>query len=80
MNPCGGLGDLPKTIPPPPSRKKTLLLAPLYGALLRLGFLSRFKQKGKKDLAMNMLFIIFRGWDLDLYFYSFKMPLFEILF
>lgn len=29
---------------------------------------------------MNVLFIIFRGWDLDLYFYSFKMPLFEILF
>ena len=29
---------------------------------------------------MNLLFIIFRGWDLDLYFYFFQMPLFEILF
>lgn len=38
------------------------------------------KGKKKKDLDMNVLFIIFRGWDLDLYFYSFEMPLFEILF
>lgn len=37
-------------------------------------------ERKEKDLAMNLLFILFRGWDLDLYFYSFKMPLFEILF
>lgn len=51
-------------------------------------FLSRFQheggkkntQKKQKDLARNSLFIILRGWDLDLYFYSFEMPLFEIHF
>lgn len=50
-------------------------------------FLSRFQHEGgkkhkkkQKDLARNSLFIILRGWDLDLYFYSFEMPLFEIHF
>ncbi|XP_040389604.1 transcription factor HES-4 isoform X1 [Cygnus olor] len=73
-----------------PERKGTkLCLAPLYGALLWSGFSFFLKKKKhrmedlkkkKKDLDMNVLFIIFRGWDLDLYFYSFEMPLFEIRF
>lgn len=43
-------------------------------------FLSRFQhgggggkggEKEQMDLARNVLFIILKGWDLDLYFYSF---------
>lgn len=65
-----------------PKNRHKLSLAPLYGAPVMFWgiFKADLSRKEEKDLAMNVLFIIFRGWDLDLYFYSFKMPLFEILF
>lgn len=70
-----------KLFPPSPKNKKTLVGSVVWSPCYVLGFFKAdLSRKEEKDLAMNVLFIIFRGWDLDLYFYSFKMPLFEILF
>lgn len=73
----------------PRAKRHETLLGSVVRSPVMVGFFFFFKKKRrmedlkgkkKKDLDMNVLFIIFRGWDLDLYFYSFEMPLFEILF